>query len=73
MESRGLTWNPSLKDGGSWGTGWIYLDKGYPEECAYSDLESCAMGDTVGNPYTDFFFEVTGSDEEAVYITMWAD
>lgn len=73
MEAGGMTWNPSLKNGGSWGTGWIYLDKGYPEECAYSDLESCAMGDTAGNPYTDFYFEVTSSDENAVYITEWAD
>lgn len=73
MEEGGMTWNPSLKDGGSWGTGWIYLDKGYPEECAYSDLESCAMGDSAGNPWTSYYLEVTGSDEGAVYITMWAD
>lgn len=73
MEAGGITWDPSLKGVTSWGTGWIYLDKGYPEECAYSDLESCAMGDTAGNPYTDFYFEVTSSDENAIYITEWAD
>lgn len=73
MIGGGLTWNPSLKNGGSWGTGWIYLEKGQPEWCASTSLESYAMGDSVGNPWTDFYFEVTGSDENAVYITEWAD
>lgn len=73
MESGGIAWNPSLKDGGSWGTGWIYLEKGQPEWLASTDLESFAMGDSVGNPWTSYYLEVTGSDENAVYITMWAD
>lgn len=73
MEAGGIAWNPSLKDGGSWGTGWIYLEKGQPEWLASTDLESFAMGDSVGNPWTSYYLEVTGSDENAVYITMWAD
>ncbi len=73
MEAGGITWNPSLKNGGSWGTGWIYLEKGQPEWLASTDLESFAMGDSVGNPWTSYYLEVTGSDEDAVYITMWAD
>lgn len=73
MESGGLTWNPSLKDGGSWGTGWIYLDKGQPEWCAQANLESAAMGNGDGIPWTYYYLEVTGSDDEAVYITEWSD
>jgi len=30
------------------------------------------MGDSVGNPWTHFYLEVTGSDENAVYITEWS-
>lgn len=71
MESNGITWDPALKDGGSWGTGWIYLTKGQPEWAAATDLESCAMGDTCGNQWTLYYLEVTGSDEDAVYVTSW--
>lgn len=71
MEAGGITWDPALKNGGSWGTGWIYLEKGQPEWTASANLESFAMGDTVGNPSTKYYLEVTGSDENAVYITHW--
>lgn len=71
MEAGGITWAPELKGVTSWGTGWIYLDKGYPEWCASTDLESFAMGDSGGNPWTKYYLEVTGSDENAVYITEW--
>lgn len=73
MEAGGMTWDPSLKNGGSWGTGWIYLDKGQPEWCATTNLESAAMGDSVGHAWTRYYLEVTSSDENAVYITEWAD
>lgn len=73
MEAGGITWDPSLKNGGSWGTGWIYLEKGQPEWCASTDLESFAMGDSGGHSWTKYYLEVTGSDDEAVYITEWAD
>lgn len=71
MEAGGITWNPGLKDVSSWGTGWIYLEKGRPEGTAESNLESFAFGDSVGNPWTQYYLEVTGSDENAVYITEW--
>ena len=71
MEAGGMTWNPALKDVSSWGTGWIYLDKGQPEWAAETNLESAAMGDSAGNAWTEYYLEVTGSDENAVYITEW--
>lgn len=71
MEEGGITWDPSLKDVTSWGTGWIYLEKGDAEAAAASDLESFAMGDSGGRSWTKYYLEVTGSDEEAVYTTMW--
>lgn len=71
MEAGGIVWNPGLKDVTSWGTGWIYLDKGYAELVASSNLESFAMGDSVGNPWTEYYLEVTSSDNEAVYFTEW--
>lgn len=73
VEAGGMTWNPDLKGVTSWGTGWIYLDKGQPEWAASANLESFAMGDTVGNPCTEYYLEVTGSDENAVYITEWTN
>lgn len=72
MEAGGITWDPSLKGVTSWGTGWIYLDKGQPEWCASTDLESFAMGDSGGRAWTKYYLEVTGSDENAVYITEWS-
>lgn len=71
MEAGGMTWNPALKDGGSWGTGFMYFDKGYPEWAAETNLESAAIGGHGGNSWTEFYFEVTGSDEECVYVTEW--
>lgn len=72
MEAGGITWDPSLKGVTSWGTGWIYLDKGMPEWTASTDLESFAMGDSGGRSWTKYYLEVTGSDENAVYITEWS-
>ncbi len=66
-----MTWDPSIKNVTSWGTGWIYLDKGMPEWSASTNLESAKMGDSVGNPSTKYYLEVTGSDENVVYITEW--
>ncbi len=71
MESGGITWNPALKDVSRWGTGWIELQKGMPEWCAETNLESFAIGSHGGNSWTQFYFEVTGSDEDSVYITEW--
>ena len=71
MEAGGITWDPSLKGVTSWGTGWIYLDKGYPEWAASTNLESFAIGGHGGRSWTKYYLEVTGSDENAVYITQW--
>lgn len=71
MEAGGMTWDPSIKDVTSWGTGWIYLEKGQPEWCAATNLESAAMGDSAGRSWTKYYLEVTGSDENAVYVTEW--
>ncbi len=71
MEAGGMTWDPSIKDVTSWGTGWIYLDKGQPEWLAETNLESAAMGDSAGRSWTKYYLEVTGSDDECVYITEW--
>lgn len=73
MEAGGMTWDPSIKDVTSWGTGWIYLEKGMPEWTASTNLESAAMGDSAGRSWTKYYLEVTGSDENAVYITERAD
>lgn len=58
-------------NGSSWGTGFIFLDKGMPEWAAGTDLESFAIGDGAGNPWTRYYLEVTGYDAECVYITAW--
>lgn len=71
MEAGGMTWDPSIKDVTSWGTGWIYLEKGQPEWCAATNLESAAIGGHGGKSWTKYYLEVTGSDENAVYVTEW--
>lgn len=70
MESNGIQWDPSIKEFASWGTGWIYLTKGQPEWAGNSSVESYRMG-SGGKPWTKYYLEVTGSDENAVYITKW--
>lgn len=71
MEEGGITWSPEIKDVVSWGTGFLYLDKGQPEWAASSSLESFAIGSHGGDSWTKFYIEVTGSDDECVYYTMW--
>ena len=73
MEAGGMSWNPSIKDVVSWGTGFLYLDKGYAEWAAETNLESAAIGGHGGNSWTEYYLEVTGSDEECVYYTIWSD
>jgi len=70
MEANGIQWDPSIKKFASWGTGWIYLTKGQPEWAGNSAVESYKMG-SGGKPWTKYYLEVTGSDENAVYITEW--
>lgn len=70
MEANGIQCDPSIKEFASWGTGWIYLTKGQPEWAGNSAVESYKMG-SGGKPWTKYYLEVTGSDENAVYITEW--
>jgi hypothetical protein len=73
LESNGMTWDPSLpSDGASWGTGWIYLKKGKPEEAAQMDLEGYAYGDGGGRSKTRYYIEVTSYDDNRIYITGWS-
>ena len=71
MEGGGMTWDPSLKDVSSWGTGFFYLDKDYIQWAGETNLESASIGNHGGNSWTRFYFEVTGSDDECVYFTEW--
>lgn len=71
MEGGGITWDPSLKGVTSWGTGFFYLDKGYPEWAGETSLESFAIGNHGGDSWTCYYLEVTGSDDECVYFTSW--
>lgn len=71
MESNGIQWDPSIKEFASWGTGWIYLTKGQAEWAGNSAVESYRIGNSVGSSWTKYYLEVTGSDNNAVYITEW--
>jgi hypothetical protein len=71
MESNGIRWDPSIKDWASWGTGWIWLEKGKPEESAQKSVESFQMGGGTGDAWTRYYMEVTNVDENRIYITKW--
>jgi hypothetical protein len=73
MESNGITWDPNLKNGASWGTGWISLNKNSFDEEAQLDLKGYAYGDGQGNPTTKYYFEVTSYDDNRVYVTCWSN
>lgn len=72
LNANGMTYDPSIKDFASWGTGWIDLEKGMPEQIAQQDLLGYAYGDGVGNSSTRYYFEITGSDDDRVYLTSWS-
>ena len=69
LESNGMTWDPSIKEFASWGTGWLDLND--PEGQAKNALQGYQYGDGVGNSDTRYYFEVTGSDNDYVYFTKW--
>lgn len=66
MESNGITWDPSIKEFASWGSGYLYLEKGWIDANAYSNVEAFQFLSE-----TRYYLEVTGSDENCVYITEW--
>ena len=73
VEAQGMQWDPSIKTEASWGSGWLPLSK----DELNADYISNAMagynyGDGVGNPSRLYYLEVTGSDENYVYITKWS-
>lgn len=72
IEAQGMQWDPSIKEEASWGTGWIPLSKD-ELNASYiaNDMASYNMGDGVGNPYRRYYIEITGSDENYVYVTEW--
>lgn len=72
IEAQGMQWDPSIKAEASWGTGWTPLSK----DELNSDYISNAMagynyGNGDGTPYRRYYLEVTGSDENYVYVTEW--
>lgn len=80
LEGGGIIWDPSLKDVSSWGTGFFYLDKeplewaggkSYIEWAGQSSLESFEFGHSFDGSWTRYYLEVTGSDDECVYVTEW--
>ena len=66
MESNGITWDPSIKEFASWGSGYFYLEKGWIDANSYSNVEAFQFFSE-----TRYYLEVTGSDENCVYITEW--
>ncbi len=71
LEGSGVAWNPSIKEFSSYCSSWIPLDKNKCNEYAAGSVYDFSIGDTVGNPYKNFYIEVTGSDESYVYIITW--
>ena len=71
MEANGITWDPSIKEFASWGTGMLPLNKAEVEEAANSVVESFRIGNGGGNSWVNYYLEVTGSDENYVYYTEY--
>lgn len=69
LEANGMIWDPSIKDTVSWGTGMISYD-GIDEQIQ-NDLAGFAYGNGDGRPKTHYYMEMTGSDENYIYITCW--
>ena len=74
VEAQGMQWDPSIKEyGGRWGTGWIPLSKDELNADYISNtMAGYNYGDGVGNPYTRYYLEVTGIDENYVCVTAWS-
>lgn len=72
VEAQGMQWTPSIKDEASWGTGWIPLSKDeLNSDYIANEMAGFNYGDGVGNPNRRYYLEVTGSDENYVYVTGW--
>ena len=72
VEAQGMQWDPSIKEEASWGTGWIPLSKDeLNANYIANTMAGYNYGDGVGNPDRRYYLEVTGSDENYVYVTIW--
>lgn len=72
VEAQGMQWDPSIKEFASWGTGWIPLSKDeLNASYVANDMASYNMGSGDGIPFRTYYIEVTGSDENYVYVTEW--
>ena len=72
VETQGMQWDPSIKEGASWGTGWIPLSKDeLNSDYIANTMAGYKYGDGVGNWSPNYYLEVTGSDNDNVYVTIW--
>ena len=73
VEAQGMQWDPSIKAEASWGAGWIPLSKDeLNASWIANEMAGYNFGDGTGNPIRRYYLEVTGSDENNVYVTVWA-
>ena len=72
IEAQGMQWDPSIKDVVSWGTGWIPLSKDeLNSDYIANTMAGYNYGSGDGTPHRTYYLEVTGSDENYVYVTIW--
>lgn len=72
IEAQGMQWDPSEKEGASWGTGFIPLSKDeLNASFIANDMAGYKYGDGTGNWSPYYYLEVTGSDNDYVYVTIW--
>ena len=72
IEAQGMQWDPSIKEGASWGTGWIPLSKDeLNADYIANDMAGYKYGNGDGNWTPNYYLEVTGSDSDNVYVTIW--
>ena len=72
IEAQGMQWDPSIKDVVSWGTGWIPLSKDeLNSDYIANTMAGYNYGSGDGTPHRTYYLEVTGSDENYVYVTGW--
>ena len=72
VEAQGMKWDPSIKDVVSWGTGWIPLSKDeLNSDYIANEMAGYNYGSGDGTPHRTYYLEVTGSDENYVYVTGW--
>lgn len=72
VEAQGMQWDPSIKEEASWGTGWIPLSKDeLNADYISNNMAGYNYGSGDGTPNRRYYIEITGSDENYVYVTEW--